>query len=178
MGLFVHLCGSLQCVRCNETTDACIQTKLLRTDADNSMRCYRVGDSEVLDGLEEFVPLYPWQEGTPLVAGAGDWACESCGLNWQWAKATFHVVKENDQWIATLREIVDLRPGEADALLGIHYLEPDLAELTGLWVTGPGYNWEEGCRLWRECTIGERCARIAAGYRAWCEEVAGVDSDA
>ena len=46
MGLFVHFRGAFECVRCRRASDALIQTKLLRHEADNCCREYRAGDTE------------------------------------------------------------------------------------------------------------------------------------
>ena len=73
------------------TSDASFQTKLLRHDADNSHRTYRVGDTEALVGLDRYCTLYLWDGRSPLVVAVGDWDCSHCGLNYQWARAEFTV---------------------------------------------------------------------------------------
>jgi hypothetical protein len=87
MGLFVNIQGRFGGVRSRKIFDSCIQTKLLRSEADNCYRHYTVGDSEVMDGRADYCPLSPWDDRSPLVVALGDWDCINCGLNWQWAKA-------------------------------------------------------------------------------------------
>lgn len=177
MGLFVQFRGAFECVRCRRTCNACFQTKLLRHDADNVGREYRVGDTEALVGLEDYCTLYPWGGGSPLVVAVGDWDCFDCGLNWQWARAVLDVEPGANPPMATIREMSGLQPWRAEDLAGIHFIESDLAELSGLWARAPAYNWPEGFARWGVCPVPERCERVAAGFREWCREVAGQDRD-
>jgi hypothetical protein len=174
MGLFVHFQGNFVCVRCHQTSGASIQTKLLRAERDNSSRDYRLGDSEVMDGLEDYCPLNPWDGHSPLVVVVGDWDCNHCGLNWQWAKAVFDMERTEGVSVATIRELSGFQPWRVEDLAGVHFVESDLAELSGLWERPPRYNWPDGLLRWKACTIPERCERVAAGFRSWCCEVAGV----
>jgi hypothetical protein len=175
MGLFVYFQGRFECVRCRRMSDACIQTKLLCSQADNSSRPYGVGDSEVLDRLDDYCPLHPWDGRSPLVVVVGDWDCAHCGLNWQWAKAILEVTQVFGRLVATLRELSGFQPGQASELTGVHFVEADLAELSGLWERPPRYNRPEGFLRWQAYPVPERCERVAAGFRSWCREVAGVD---
>jgi hypothetical protein len=178
VGWFVNLVGEFTCVRCRRLSAACIQSKLLRHEADNSCREYRVGDSEVLVGLEDYCPLDPWDGQSLLVVVVGEWDCEHCGLSWQWAKAEFRVRLEAGESVATLRHLICFQPWQPADLDGVNYAEACLAELSGMWAPPPQYNWHEGLELWQACPLSERRERVAAGYRAWCHQVAGVDPDA
>lgn len=174
MGFFVNLVGELTCLRCRRVSTACIQTKLLRHEADNSCREYRVGEGDEMVGLEDYCPLDPWDGRSALVVAVGDWDCDHCGLNWQWARAEFEVQPTEGYPVATLREFVGLEPWQASDLERVHYAESWLAELSGIWPTGADYRWWEGFELWQACPLAERRERVAAGFRAWCREVAGV----
>lgn len=175
MGLFVYFRGSFECVRCRKTSDACIQTKLLRSEVDNCSREYCVGDSELMDGLEDYCPLYPWDCSSPLVVVVGDWGCAHCGLAWQWSKVVFDVAYPGAGLVGTIRELSDLHPLRADDLARVHFVEAELAVyLSGLWEQS-FRNWREGFAKWQACSVEERCERVAAGFRQWCVEVAGVD---
>jgi hypothetical protein len=178
VGLFVNLEGLLECIRCRRISFAMIQTKLLRHEPDNSCRKYRVGDSEELVGLEDFCPLDPWNGTSPLVVGVGDWDCSHCGLPWQWARAVFDVRAGNGNPIITLRSLRDLRPKQPINLAGIHFVEPWLAELSGLWNDSPEYNYFKGLETWNGCSLTDRREKVAAGFRKWCHEVAAIGQDA
>jgi hypothetical protein len=176
MGLFVHFRGAFECVRCRRVSDALIQTKLLRHEADNSSRGYRTGDAEALVGLDDYCPLHPWDGGSPLVVAVGDWDCAHCGLNWQWARAVFDVRPELGPPVVMIRELSGFQPWQATDLGGVHFVETELAELSGLWPPLPAYNWPEGRARWGACPVSERCERVAAGFREWCREVARAGS--
>lgn len=176
MGFFVNFKGSFECVRCRMTSDINFQTKLLRSEADNWSREYRVGDSEVVDGLEDYCPLDPWDGCLPLVVAVGDWDCDHCGLNCQWAKVVLTVAQTGAGLVGTIRELSGLEPRQSADLAGVHFIDPYLAELSGLWASQPHYNWHEGLARWQECSVKERCEQVAAGFRLWCREVAGIDS--
>ncbi len=174
MGLFVHFRGGFECIRCRKTSDTYFQTRLLRHDADNWSRHYGAGDSEILVGLEDYCPLYPWDGSSPLIVAVGDWECEHCNLNWQWAKAVFEVAHTGGELLGTIRELAGLQPLRAADLTGVHFVEPELAMLSGLWEQS-FRNWLEGVARWLASSVEERCERVAAGFRQWCREVAGVD---
>ncbi len=176
MGFFVHLQGRFECVRCGKVSNAAIQTKLMRSGIDNSSHSYQVGDSEVLDGLSEYCPLHPWDGKSPLVVAVGDWDCGHCGLNWQWAKAVFTIEAYAQPIAVTLIELSVLRPSRIEELSSVNFVEPALAELSGLWDQRPRYDWRAGLDNWHACSVAERSERIAGGYRSWCREVAGVNS--
>lgn len=176
MGLFVYFRGLLECVRCRRMTDAWIQTKLLRHQADNSCQEYRVGDTEALVGLDDYCPLHPWDGDSPLVVAVGDWGCSYCSLNWQWARIVLEVQPDSDPPAATIRDLCVLRPWRPADLASIHFVEPDLAELSDLWGRGSAYNWQEGMARWMACLLQERCERLAAGFGRWSREVAGIDT--
>lgn len=177
MGFFVCLCNRFRCLRCGAESEACIQTKLFRTEYDNSGREYRVGNSEIVDGMEDYCPLHPWDASEPLVVAVGDWSCRHCDLNWQWARlvVTIDHPTRLGEFSATIRELSTLIPSRPTELAGIHLVESWLAESSGLWGTGPDYNWAAGLERWISLPVSERCERVAAGFRTWCREVAGVE---
>lgn len=158
-------------MRCRAEHEGLIQTKLLRTEYDNSCREYRVGESEVIDGLVDYVPLVPGA-GARLVVAVGDWDCSECGLAWQWARATFDVDESSGRAVGTLRELSSLQPHAPGLLSEVHFVEGELARLSGLWNLADA--WDAGLARWHRLTVDERCNRVADGYRAWAQEVAGV----
>jgi hypothetical protein len=172
MGMFVYFQGRFECLRCRRISEASIQTKLLHSQANNCSRQYRVGDSEVIVGLDNYCPLQPWDGLSTLVVAVGDWECDDCHLNYQWAKAVFEVTKVGDTLQATILELSVLQPRSAEDLAGVHFIETDLAELSGLWEQPPRYNWPEGFLRWQACSMPERYERVAAGYRSWCRDIA------
>ena len=170
MGLFFYLVDRFECVRCRRVSNVYIQNKLLRHEADNSSREYRVGDVEKLVGLDDYCPLDPWDGRSPLVVAIGDWDCEHCRLNWQWARATFELQPASGDPIAILRELINFQPRQPSDLIGVHYAESELAELSGFWTSPPGYNWQEGFERWTACPLAQRREHLAAGYRQWYRE--------
>lgn len=172
MGLFVYLQSRFKCVRCQKESNTVIQTKLLRAERDNASRTYVVGESEILDGLDDYCALHPWNGTSPLVVAVGDWDCDHCRLAWQWARAVFKVLAPQPM-VVTLTELTTLQPLRSEDLEGINYVEGDLAELSDLWERPPRYNWPAGLANWNACSIAERSERLSAGYRQWCREVSG-----
>jgi hypothetical protein len=177
VGFFVHLLGDFECLRCGRKSTDRIQTKLLRHEADNSCRDYRVGDAELLVGLGDYCPLDPWDDRSPLVVVVGEWGCSNCGLGWQWARATFEVRPAAGDPIATLRELVDFRPWHAADLVGVNFADEWLAAFFDLF-SGAKYTRLEGFERWPAYPLAERRERVAAGFRQWCREVAGVNHEA
>ena len=171
MGFFVHFRGEFECVQCRKTSDAWIQTKLLRHDAENCYRRYQVGDTEVMDGLGDYLPLHMWDGSTQLVVAVGDWECDHCCCAWQWARAVFEVQAAKPHSQVEIRNLSTLQPWQPADLNGIHFVEYELARLSGLW---EGVNGLEGWDRWEACSVGERCERVTAGFREWCREVVGV----
>jgi hypothetical protein len=137
-----------------------------------------VGDSEELVGLDDFCPLDPWDDRSAWVVVVVLWNCQNCGLDFQLAKATFEVHSAAGLPIATLRDLVDFRPWQAADLAGVNFADEWLAAHSGLWASGPKYNWFEGIERWRACPLAERRERVAAGFRQWCREIAGVTHEA
>ena len=175
MGIVVYLCNSLRCLRCGNESEAWIQTKLLRNDADNCGRVYRVGDSEIVDGIEDYCALHPWDGSGPLAIAVGDWSCVHCSLAWQWAKLVLTANQPQTcslEFSATIRELSPLVPWRASDLTGIHFVESWLAECSGLWGKGTDYNWSVGQVKWDGLPVDERCERVASGFRSWYREVA------
>jgi hypothetical protein len=177
MGLSVHLQGNFECINCRRTSAALIQTRILRAEADNSCRQYQVGDSEILDGLDDYCPLSPWDRRTPLVVVVGEWDCAHCHLSWQWAKVILDVEQVAGRNVATIRELSGLQPLHAADLAGVHFVESELAALADLWARPPNFSWSAGFARWLACPVSERCERVAAGFRNWCSEVAGIELD-
>jgi hypothetical protein len=177
MGFFVILCGKLNCLRCKSETDADLDTKLLRSEADNSMKEYRFGDTELIEGLDDFLfcPLYPWNGESPLVVVVGEWGCRKCGLGWQWAKAVFQVDRSNGKLQGTIRELSTFVPSSPQTYDGVHFVENWHAELSNFWKSGKDYNWFEGQKVWMACTVQERCERMVGGFKTWCREIAKID---
>lgn len=175
MGFFVYLQDRFECVRCRKVSDASIQTKLLRSEIDNSSHVYRVGASEVLDGLGNYCALQPWDRSSQLTVAVGDWDCDHCGLNRQWAKAVFDVRAMAQPLVATIVELSVLRPSRSEELASVHFVEPELAELSGLWKRLPQHDWHAGLADWHARSVAERSELIVTGYRLWCREVAGVN---
>lgn len=174
MGWFVYFQGPLTCLRCKRPSEAWVQTKLLRCGPANQSRPYRVGDTEVLDGLSDYCPLYSWDSGSPLTVAVGDWECRGCSLAWQWAKAVFDVEQEGESLVGTLRELSPLAPYQVSDLNGVHFLEADLAELSGLW--GQENDWHKGLARWKDSSVEDRCGLVASGFRSWWREVTDIDT--
>jgi hypothetical protein len=164
--VFTSLLGTLTCVRCRLEQEARIQTYLFKTGYDNAGRDYSVGESEVVDGLVEFDPLYPWDGASPLVLAIGDWACEGCGLANQWAKLTLATDGAGDEFTARVEALETFTPWTAEAFAGVHGVEPWLADLAR-------FNVERRIP-WADQSPAERCAAMAAGFNAWCAEVAKI----
>ena len=162
MGLFVTLNHEFKCIRCGSSDERSIQTKLLRTVPENSCQLYRVGDTEVIDGLDDYFQLLAWRPHEPLVVVVGDWDCSDCQLNWQWAKAIFEINPSADGLSAKIVDLSEIQPLQPDELAGVHYVESDLAELSGV------------VEEWDSLSVQARCEQISTGYRKWCVEVAGI----
>ena len=179
MGFLVNLCGRFRCVKCGMESEAGIQTKLFRSEAENSNREYRVGESELVDGIDNYFPLFPWNGSEPLVVAIGDWSCGSCGLGWQWAQLVLALdgIKSPDHdFRATVLQLSTLVPLQASDLDGIHFVESWLAELSGIWGRGSDYDWAGGRHQWLSLPVGERCELVASGYRAWYREFGIAES--
>jgi hypothetical protein len=164
--MFTNLLGPLRCLRCGLEQEARIQTYLFKTGYDNAGADYRVGQSEVVDGRDEFDPLYPWDGAAPLVLAVGDWDCAGCGLSPQWAKLTLSTDGAGDEFTARVEAIETFTPWAARAFAGVHGVEPWLADMANFNVEQP--------KRWADRSTAERCAAMAVGFTAWCAEVAGV----
>lgn len=160
--------GTFRCIRCGTDSEAPIQTYLFKTDASNASRRYLVGESEIIDGLEEFFPLHPWNGQTPLVLVVGEWDCRQCGLTYQWAKVTLSVVGSSLGLVGRIESIETLVPREPAALDGVHLVQPDLATLN------ENYNETDAWSAW---SVEQRCSWVVTGFRTWCAEVVGIDID-
>jgi hypothetical protein len=167
MAHFTHFAATLRCLRCGSDSESNIQTYLLKERDFNWAQDYRVGDTEGIDGLDEFEPLHPWNGQTPLVLGVGDWYCKQCHLSWQWAKVTVSISETSTGLIGSIKSIETLVPTKISDFEGVHLIEPDLAGLSGLTAAA-----------WNALSIAQRCSAIAAGFRNWCIEVAHVDPSA
>lgn len=153
-----------------------MQTYLYKTDGANNGNTYQVGQSNEIDGLGCYLPLSPWDGQSPLVVLVGDWDCEHCGLNWQWARVVFDVTAGNPHPIGTIREIVGMQPLCRDDFRGIHFVEPDFAELI-CFGEEPRSGWQEFKQRWDAMTLSERIAGVTAGFRSWSASVAGISSE-
>jgi hypothetical protein len=165
--MFTCFEGTFRCIKCGTVSETHIQTHLFKTDASNSTRDYGVGESEIIDGLDEFYSLHPWNGQTPLVLAVGDWECRQCGLPYQWAKVTLSVVGSSLALVGRIESIETLVPRNSAALDGVHLVETFLATLR--------------CQLsgaaWSACSVEQRCSLVVTGFRTWCTEVAGIDID-
>ena len=162
--MFTIFRSVLHCMRCGADSEAAIQTYLFETNRDNNMRDCRVGDQEVIDGLSDFVALYEWNGRAPLVLVVGDWECRQCQLAWQWAKVTLGIVESSPGRIDSIETFLPIAAGAFD---GVHFVEGWLPYLT--------HGAEQDNGDWRARPAQERCSAMAAGFRAWCVEVAGLD---
>lgn len=175
MGWFVLLEGKMTCVRCAKTSVAQVQTKLLRSEMDNSCHVYRVGDRELIDGLEDFMPLFSWHDQSQLVIGISDWDCDHCGLAWQWSKAVFDISFEGGKMFGKLREMTDLPVVSAQDLKGIHFVCDDLAEMARCCRDSTNNGSQRFSDWWHHLFPEQRCEFMAMGIRAWRREVAGLN---
>ena len=148
-----------------------IQTYLFKTDASNAAHRYGVGESHVIDGLDEFHSLHPWNGQMPLVLAAGDWECLQCGLPYQWAKVTLSVVQSSLGLVGRVESIETLVPRKPAALDGVHLVEPDLATLSS------AFNCHGDMPAWSACSVEQRCSLVVTGFMAWCAEVARINVD-
>jgi hypothetical protein len=174
MGWFVYLNAKLVCIRCRHTSDCAFQTKLFRSSHENQGRSYGVGDGVEIDGLDDYCPLQPRSNPATMTIIVGDWSCDHCGLNWQWAKMAVDLPITSGNPVAVIREISAFHPVNLRSFDDVHFLESDLAELSGIWQPDPDYSWPAGYARWLELPILERCQRLVAGYIAWCHDVAGI----
>ena len=172
MGLFVYFEGEFECVRCRRTSTALIQTKLLRHEVENCNRVYRIGDTDELVGLDDYLPLETWDGSSSLTIAVGEWDCPYCGLSWQWAKVVFDYERSAGRGMVTIRELSGLQPRHAADLAEIQFIDSYLARLSGLWPDPPDFNWAMGLEQWRAHSVSSRCELTAVGFTNWCREVA------
>ena len=130
--MFTCLQGTFRCFRCGTDSEAYIQTYLLKTDASNASHLYLVGESEIIDGIDEFCSLHPWNGQTPLVIVVGDWDCRQCGLPYQWAKVTLSVVESSSGLVGRVESIETFVPRKPTTFDGVHFVETDLAAFSVL----------------------------------------------
>lgn len=171
--MYTFVSGRLRCVRCGVEEDVPIQTRLFYTTRDTANQVYAAGDSVVIDGLDgDYYPLIAWNGTEPLQIAMGDWDCGQCGLNWQWARAVFAAHRTTGGLSATIVRVEPLIPLTAAALDGLHFVQPDLAKLSWFPETAPS---EAEClEAWARLSVVERSERVASGFRAWCQKVAGI----
>jgi hypothetical protein len=173
--MFTCLRGTFRCIRCGTDTEAHIQTYLFKTDASNASHNYVVGESHIIDGLDEFCSLHPWNGQTPLVIVAGDWDCLQCGLCYQWAKVTLSVVGSSLGLVGKVESIETLVPRKPAALDGVHWVQPELAALSSN-LSG-NFDCRKDIAAWSTCSVEQRCSLVVTGFRTWCAEVAGISVD-
>ena len=164
--MYTNLLGTFQCLRCGLEQAARIQTYLFKTGYDNAGHDFQVGESEIVDGLIEFDPLYPWDGASPLVLAVGDWDCEGCGLSNQWAKLTLSTDGAGDEFTARVDALETFTPWTAEAFAGVNGVEPWLADLARFNIERP--------IPWADQTPAERAAAMAKGFNAWSVEVARI----
>jgi hypothetical protein len=166
-------------VRCKADSEAFIQTYLF----DGTLADYHVGDSVIVDfdeldefDLHHFYPLHPRKDSVPngqtvLVIVVGVWKCDGCGLYWQWAKLS---LRDNDLVIQSLETFVPTTPSAFD---GVHWVQLDLAEQSGLFGGKPPYDYQKGAAAWAAHSVEQRIELMVAGYRTWCSKIAQIDMD-
>ena len=170
--------GTFRCIKCGTDSETYIQTYLFKTDGFNAGHHYLVGASEIIDGLNEFCSLHPWNGQTPLFLIVGEWDCRQCGLTYQWAKVTLSVVGSLLGLVGRIDFIETLVPRKPAALDGVHFVEPELAYFSGLFRDDlNNFDCPKGMTAWSACSVEERCSLVVTGYRAWCAEVAGINID-
>jgi len=168
MGLFVYVVGKLHCLRCHAQSEARIQTKLFTVDRQNSARDYCVGSSaEVeLSRMNDYAPLYPWSNNDDLVVVMGDWDCQRCSLNWQFAKVTIGIsYSQTDRILGSIKSISAFAPTQLQDFAGVHRVEEDFVR------HGEFLSHQN----WIDTVIEVRCARMLLGFHRWCREVASVE---
>jgi hypothetical protein len=78
--------------------------------------------------------------------------------------------------IGHIQSLETFVPRTPNAFDGVHFVEFDLAELSGLWGKPPD-DYQEGNAAWSAHSVEERVALMGAGYRTCCSEVGHVDID-
>lgn len=173
--MFTCFQGTFRCIKCGTDSEAYIQTYLFKTDASNASHHYLVGESEIIDGIDEFCSLHPWNGQTPLVIVVGDWHCRQCGLNYQWAKVALSVVESSLGLVGRVESIEMLVPRRPADLNGVHWVQPDLAALSSH-LSG-NFDCRNDMAAWSACSVEQRCSLVVTGFRTWCTEVAGINVD-
>ncbi len=164
--MFTNLLGTFRCLRCGLEQEARIQTYLFKTGYDNAGGDYRVGEAEVVDGLDEFDPLHPWDGRTPLVLAVGDWDCDGCALSPQWAKLTLSLDGAGEALTGRIEALETFVPASIEAFDGVHRVDPWLGDFARVNVAQPV--------AWADRSPLARCRAMAAGFNAWCVEVAEI----
>jgi hypothetical protein len=169
MGLFSYICGTFKCLRCKNVVSECIQTKLFHVTPESSSKQYHIGDHVAIDGLGDYIEICPWAGADPLRVVVGDWSCDVCGLNYQWAPVTFEVkgsASAAQPFLAKIAAIETFVPG-ALAFAGVHYIEEALAELAFFPDQRP-----DSISVVKKWSVEQKVASIAGGYTRWVQEVA------
>ena len=167
--MFAHFHGSsFQCIRCGGVQESWIQTHLFdRKDVSNANHFYRVGDVEIMTGVEDYLPLHARDANAPLVLALGGWSCNRCLLWPQWAKASLLVDNSASDPTGTILAIETLVPRQSADFDGINGVDEEMAEmLSGLWNMVP-FDWPQGQAAWNRCSVEQRCSLMAAGFRDW-----------
>jgi hypothetical protein len=137
------------------------------------MHDYRVGESEIIDCLDDYWPLHPWNGQTPLVIAVEEWDCRQCKLV-QWAKVTLSVAQsglaENMELRGRVESLATLAPAKLDALDGVHVVDE--------WLARSGFDdgEDDDRSVWSACSVEQRCSMLMKAFRKWCTRV-GIDID-
>jgi hypothetical protein len=149
-----------------------MQTKLLHVTCENSMREYRVGDSAIIDNLEDCCAIYP-RHGDDLRAVLGPWWCPVCGFDYQWASVCFEVIgPSNDTGVpVTIQSIESFVPTDPQTLDGVHYVGFDLAEFSEY---RSGFSPAEIITRFEKLPIEQKIDQIIAGHGRWLREILSI----
>ena len=140
IGFLVNLCGRFRCVKCGVQSEACFQTKLFRTETENSNREYRIGESELVDGLYALPSTIPMER--LRAARRGDWGLELWALRPWLAMGAIGIGR---RWNHVSRPTIlsfgsrafeSTVPLQASDWTGFTSSNPWLAELSGKWDRG------------------------------------------
>ena len=111
-----------------------------------------LGESDIIDGLEEFLSTSSLEWTSASCPAACEWECLQCGLPYQWAKVTLSVVWSSLGLVGRIESIEDAVPRNPAALDGVHLVQPELATLAdSIYGDLPAWSaWsvEQRCSWW------------------------------